>query len=185
MDPDAVGAVLESEKGAYSLSAGYQSHKHTPPRSPAHLSPASARQEANIDAIISGLRARLDAKVTGTFETGEKNPQRILCSDDGGPCAGGEKLVVGKTAYLYISQQVVDFRKDCLSIMERDIKLQNIGRAVGANVLSVDGGVVNPFYLCEVCARARGLDLSVALADAKMVADTGFAPLRATPKATR
>jgi hypothetical protein len=135
-----------------------------------------------VNLIVSSMRARTAAKVNSTFETGEKNPQRILCSDNEGPCSGTEPLVIGKTAYLYISQQVVDFRMDCLSLVERDVKLQTAARSVGANALLVDGGVANPFYLCEKCAKARGLDLIVALADAETVAETGFAPLRATPK---
>ncbi len=141
---------------------------------------SSASNDA-AEAIVSGMKARMSAQGSGTFETGEKNPQQVLCSDSDGPCAGTEVLVIGKTAYLYISQQVVDFRKDCLSIMERDIKLQDMSRSVRATALTVDGGIANPFYLCEACAKARGLNLSVALEDAKTAAKTGFAPLRPTP----
>jgi hypothetical protein len=76
----------------------------------------------------------------------------------------------------------VNFRKTCLTLLEREIQLQQYAKAFGAGALLVDGGVANPFYLCEIGARQRGLDLSVALADAKQVAETGFAPLRPTPK---
>ena len=120
----------------------------------------------------------------GPFETGEKNPQRILCSDNDCPCSGTESLVAGSAAYLYISQQVVDFREDCLTLMERDAKLEQMAREMGVNAITVDGGVANPFYLCEIGVKRRGLDLAVALADAATVAQTGFAPLRPTPRQT-
>lgn len=64
------------------------------------------------------------------------------------------------------------------------MKLEKMTSKLGGAVVFVDGGVANPFYLCETGARRRGLNLAVALADAKMVADTGFAPHRPTPKAT-
>lgn len=120
--------------------------------------------------------------VGNLFETGEKNPQRILCSDNSCPCTDQKQLIIGKTAYLYISQQVVDFRKTCLTLLEREMQLQEYKKKRGLTALIIDGGVANPFYLCEIGARQRGLDLAVALADAKQVAETGFAPLRPTPK---
>ena len=61
-----------------------------------------------VDAIVQSMVARQSAMDQGTFETGEKNPQRILCSDNECPC-NCRNLVIGRTAYLYISQDVVDF----------------------------------------------------------------------------
>jgi len=145
--------------------------------------PFGSRANADAaDSIVAAMRARQSAQTSGTFETGEKSPERILCSDNDCPCTDQKSLVIGKTAYLYISQGVVDFRKDCLSILERDMKIQKMGRDLSPSLLFVDGGVANPFYLCEVGARQRRLNLKVALADAEQVAKTGFAPLRPTPK---
>ncbi len=142
-----------------------------------------ASQEAMVDSIVQAMRARQTSISEGTFETGEKNPQRILCSDNACPCTDAQPLVIGRTAYMYISQAVVDFRKDCRTLLERDMMLERAAKTMGMSALLVDGGVANPFYLCETGAKLRGLDLSAALADAKMVAETGFAPLRTTPRA--
>lgn len=138
-----------------------------------------------VNTVVQAMLARETCKTEGTFETGEKNPQRILCSDDECPCSDCKQLFIGSTAYLYISQAVVDFRKECRTLMEREVTLQNAGKRLGANTMILKQGAANPVYLCETGARRRGLDLAVALADAKTVADTGFAPLRPTPRTGR
>ena len=140
--------------------------------------------DAIVDSLVQTMLSRRSCEDENLFETGEKNPSRILCSDNSCPCTDQKPLVIGKTAYLYISQDVVDFRKTCLTLLEREIQLEQFAQKMGVGALMIDGGVANPFYLCEIGARKRGLDLSVALADAKRVAETGFAPLRPTPKKT-
>ena len=142
-----------------------------------------ADAEATEDPILRSVRVRRICLEMDTFETGEKNPQRVLCSDDACPCSEGQSLVIGRTAYLYISEAVVNFRRECRALLERDVMLREAAIRLGADALLVDGGVANPFYLCEIGAERRGLDLSVALADAKVVSETGFAPLRPTPRA--
>jgi len=137
---------------------------------------------AIVDSVVQTMLARQSCLEEKLFETGEKNPSRILCSDNKCPCTDQKPLIIGKTAYLYISQEVVDFRKTCLTLLEREMQLEQFGKKMGIGALLIDGGVANPFYLCEIGATQRGLDLSVALADAKKVAETGFAPLRPTPK---
>lgn len=148
-----------------------------------NISQRPTSPDAIVDSVVQSILARQTCLDKDTFETGEKNPQRILCSDNACPCSDGKPLIVGRTAYLYISQAVVDFRKDCRTLLERDMMLEKAARKLGAGALLLDGGVANPFYLCETGAKRRGLDLPVALADAKTVAETGFAPLRPTPKA--
>ena len=139
-------------------------------------------ENAIVDSIVQSMMARQTCEQGNTFETGEKNPQSILCSDDACPCTDRSQLVIGRTAYLYISPEVVQFRKNCRTLLERNMMLKEMTKTMGAHVF-LAGGVANPFYLCETGARRRGLDLAVAMADAKMVAETGFAPLRPTPKA--
>ena len=145
--------------------------------------------DALVDAAVKMMLTRQTAIADGTFETGEKNPQHILCSDDACPCTDEKKLVIGRTAYLYISEDVVNFRKNCRSLLERDMMMEKIyknGLPIGDGdkwTVIIGHGIGNPFYLCETGAKLRGLVLSVALADAKVVAETGFAPLRLTPKA--
>jgi ankyrin repeat protein len=142
-------------------------------------------EEEAVDLAVESMLARRRCLDEGTFETGEKNPQPpILCSDDECPCADRQSLVLGRTAYLYISQAVVDFRKDCRTLLERELKITEIYKSSGDPKLRLFvQGSINPVYLCERGARRRGLDLSVALADAQRVAETGFAPLRPTPRA--
>lgn len=135
-----------------------------------------------VESIAESLLARQKCEEAGTFETGESHPARILCSDRDCPCSGKEHLVIGSTAYLFINQSVVDFRRECITLLERNILLQQRAKTLGASVL-YDHGTINPFYLCATGAKRRELDLSVALANAKMVAETGFAPLRPTPRA--
>ena len=139
-------------------------------------------ENAIVDSIVQSMMARQTCETDNTFETGEKNPQSILCSDDACPCTDRSQLVIGRTAYLYISPEVVNFRKNCKTLLERNMMLKEMTKTMGAHVF-LGGGVANPFYLCETGARRRGLDLAVAMRDAKMVAETGFAPLRPTPKA--
>lgn len=129
------------------------------------------------------MLARQSYEEEDKFETGEKNPTRILCSDNECPCRDQRPLIIGRTAYLHISSQVVEFRKDCRSVLDRNLMLEKTASRIGASLL-VDGGVANPSYLCETAARRRGLDLAVAVGNAKMVAETRFAPLRPTPRAT-
>ena len=117
------------------------------------------------------------------FETGEKNPQRIVCSDDECPCTDAKLLTIGSTAYLYISQAVVGNRRNCRTLLQLDNYLKTVARKLDANVFAL-GGIYNPFYLCETGAKLRNLNLEAALADAKLVAETGFAPLRESRRLT-
>lgn len=139
-------------------------------------------EKSVVDSVVQAMLARQSCLEESLFETGEKNPQRILCSDNECPCTDQKPLIIGRTAYLYISQGVVDFRRTCLTLLEREIQLQQYARKFGDAALIIDGGVANPFYLCKTGATRRGLDLSIALADAVRVAETGFAPLRPTPR---
>jgi hypothetical protein len=98
-------------------------------------------RDAVIDSVVQSMMARQTSLDVGTFETGEKNPQRILCSDDACPCSDAQPLVIGHSAYLYISPAVVDFRKRCRTLLERDIMLEQGTKRLGADALLVDGGV--------------------------------------------
>lgn len=135
-----------------------------------------------VELLVQSMMTKLSCESDGTFETGEKNPARILCSDNKCPCTDKANLLIGTTAYIYISEAVVDFRKDCRTLLELDIKLKCAYKGSSVSLLLVDRGFAKPFYLCERGARRRGLDLAASLADAKTVAESGFAPLRPTPR---
>jgi len=134
----------------------------------------------NIVANVVGKDARKTAEADGSFETSGKNIQNIICSDNDCPCSDQKVLVLGKTAYLYISPEVVKFRADCLTMADLRMKVLRVN-SPGGELGAIAGAM--PKYLCEMGARRRGLNLSVALADGVAAARTGFAPLRPTPRA--
>jgi hypothetical protein len=143
--------------------------------------PAKPRksEEEVVNQVVEAMLAREKARTEGTFETAGKNIQSILCSDDDCPCTDRRQLVLGKDAYLYISPEVVNFRRNCLTLLELEMAVSRMtspAEKMGALVYSM------PKYLCDVGAKRRGLDLAVALADGQAAAKTGFVPLRTTPK---
>jgi hypothetical protein len=133
-----------------------------------------------VNQVVAAMMAREKARTEGTFETAGKNIQSIICSDNECPCTDQRQLVIGKDAYLYISPEVVSFRKDCLSLLELEMKVSRLSSPVDM-LAAVSHSM--PKYLCGMGARRRGLDLAVALADGQAAAKTGFVPLRPTPRA--
>ncbi|MBI3609769.1 MAG: HEAT repeat domain-containing protein [Nitrospirae bacterium] len=103
-----------------------------------------------------------------------------LCSDDDYSCGWPGATIPRGTGYLYITQGVVDFRKDARSIKEVEKKIERVKTRLNANVM-FSPGTATPILLCEQGARKRRIDLKVASADAKRAWNTGKAPLRATP----
>lgn len=59
-------------------------------------------EDSIVDSLVNSTMVRKKCLEEGLFETGEKNPQQILCSDDECPCTDQAPLIIGKTAYLYI-----------------------------------------------------------------------------------
>ncbi|MFC1836056.1 hypothetical protein ACFL2Q_15275, partial [Thermodesulfobacteriota bacterium] len=104
-----------------------------------------------------------------------------LCSDNSCPCS--ETKIPRGEGYLWVSEEVVDFRKDALSLDELRSKLDRMreyGLALGNHVI-IDPNVHNPVLLCEQGAKLRRMDLSVSGADARHWWETGEVPLRPTP----
>lgn len=110
----------------------------------------------------------------------DRNP--ALCSDDNCPCGFPGAQIPRGTGYLFISQEVVDFRSDCPTEAEAQAKIQRMAAQLGAMIVA-GSGVFAPILMCEQGARKRGLDLEVAAADAKPWWNTGQVPLRPTPLA--
>lgn len=83
--------------------------------------------------------------------------------------------------YIYIGPEVVDFRRDCLTLRELQAKLSRMQQSSGALIL---GGknVFVPLVVCERAAKLRGLDLAVAASDFEMWTRTGRVPFSITPK---
>lgn len=81
--------------------------------------------------------------------------------------------------YIFISEEVVEFRKDALSLAEVQEKLEHAtgsGEYISINKYA-------PILVCEIAAYRRNLDLAIAKEDAKMYWLEGRVPLRATPRA--
>jgi hypothetical protein len=109
----------------------------------------------------------------------------FLCSDDLCPCPGMTSLIPGETGYLYVSQELIGMRRDCLTSGEADRKYERLLNARGSQdglAVFIDSNVFYPIFMCREAATRRGLDLAIAAADAKHWVATGLVPLRATPK---
>jgi hypothetical protein len=117
------------------------------------------------------------------FEFPITGREKFLCSDDACPCAGMEPLEPGRTGYLYITNEVVSYREDCLTWQEFLSKLDRFQRALPGDVAKVifSAGTVSPVFLCEQGARNRKLNIRVAASDATNWVRTGRIPLRVTP----
>ncbi|MBC7188118.1 MAG: hypothetical protein H5U38_13920 [Calditrichaeota bacterium] len=104
------------------------------------------------------------------------------CSDDACPCGIPGAVIPRGKGYVYVSEQVVEFRKDCLTEEEARLKIQRLQDEMGAMIFA-GSGVFAPILMCEQGARKRGIDLEVAAKDAAYWWETGLVPLRATPLA--
>ena len=105
-----------------------------------------------------------------------------LCSDDSCPCGYPGATIKCGEGHIYVSDEVVDFRKDCLTEAQAQLKIQRLSDQMGSFVVA-GAGVFAPILMCEQGARKRGIDLKVAAADAKHWWQTGKVPLRVTLKA--
>lgn len=123
------------------------------------------------------------AEEVGWFEV--EVPSGIgLCSDNDCPCS--ETVIPRGTGYIYISKEVVEFRRDCPTIAQAQEKIDRIRRDAaaltgGGSVVLIAPGVAAPILVCEEGAKLRQLDMDVAAADARQWWATGRVPLRPTP----
>src|SRR3972149_2338831 len=112
----------------------------------------------------------------GFFEV-PRPPGDGLCSDDQCPCP--ENLIPRGTGYVFISQDVVNNRRNARSVAEAQVLAdrmqQEMSRRLGVPAVFVASfkNVLTPVLMCEQGARLRGIDLAVAAADAKHWWETG------------
>jgi hypothetical protein len=122
---------------------------------------------------------------TEYFQDKSWSPTRVgFCSDNNCPCP--EVKIPPGQGYLYISPEIVDFRRqfrtDAVALAEMERRRDKAAR-------DQPGAVVNwlvrigPIMVCEQAAKLRGLDLGIAAEDAKRWWKTGKIPLRPTPLA--
>ncbi len=105
-----------------------------------------------------------------------------LCSDNDCPCGYPGATIPRGTGYIYVSQAVIDFRRDALTVREAQRKIESMRQRMNAFIM-FDPSVTTAILMCELGAKKRGLDLEVAAADARHWWKTGLVPLRATPLA--
>ncbi len=100
------------------------------------------------------------------------------CSDNDCPCTVTQ--IPPGEGYLYISPEVVEFRKDALTREAVQKKLAPlIAQGESISIMQYE-----PVLVCKQGARQRNLDLDIAAEDAKQWWESHIAPLRATPLAS-
>jgi hypothetical protein len=114
---------------------------------------------------------------------GNQKPNR-RCSDNECPCGSPGAAIEPGTGYLYIAEDVVQWRRDARSVEESEHKAQRLQKKAGMSII-FDQNMISPTLMCEQGAKRRGLDLDVAAADARRWWETGRAPLRPTPRAAK
>ncbi|MGD9201260.1 MAG: PEGA domain-containing protein [Chitinispirillia bacterium] len=106
-------------------------------------------------------------------------PNVGYCSDNDCPCSVTQ--IQHGTGYLYISPEVVKFRKNALTQAECRKKLARFTEK--DEYLSLQQ--YEPILICDKGAKKRNLDLNIAAEDARVWWETQKAPLRATPFAVK
>ncbi len=103
-----------------------------------------------------------------------------VCSDWECPCP--ETAIPRGEGYLYVSPEVVEFRRDARTASELEKKVDRMRERLGGFVV-IGPGVAAPIIVCEQGARLRHLDLGAARQDMEHWWNTGMVPLRPTPQA--
>ncbi|MFC1900857.1 HEAT repeat domain-containing protein [Chloroflexota bacterium] len=131
-------------------------------------------EEATMDAVMELMRDS-----AGYFECDVPSGDGV-CSDNNCPCP--EVKIPRGTGYLYITQELVDFRRKYPSISSAREAMQQLQESMRASGELFFGSYrLGPIVVCEQGARLRNLDLKIAGADAKYWWETSKVPLRVTP----
>jgi ankyrin repeat protein len=110
-------------------------------------------------------------------------PGDAVCSDPECPCGDPGIVIPHGGGYVYVSQGVVEFRRDARTLVEAKQKIARLQTEAGHSIF-FGPGVVAPLLMCEQGARRHNLDLEIAAADARHWWATGEVPLRPTPLAS-
>jgi hypothetical protein len=115
------------------------------------------------------------------FEDGIWGPKgNGRCGEEDCPCGGAE--IPRGEGYLYVSRQIVEFRRRFRSHQEAVEQMDRLVREKYGRPVSY-AMRIGPTLLCRRAAKAKGIDLDIAAADAKLWWVSGNVPLRATPMA--
>ena len=114
------------------------------------------------------------------FEVPTSRSGLFLCSDSICNCGDMGKQLNKSNAYLYVSQEVVDFRSDCLTWGEASDKMNRVAENLKA-IVYFDAGLAVPLLICDDAAKHRNLDLKISNEDAKYAMAKGKVALRVSP----
>jgi len=148
--------------------------------------PAPAPQGAPVDPVPkaasqpSTSKERPGTTYAGPYFECSFPKGNALCSDDSCPCSSN--IIPPGSGYLYISEEVVEFRKDALTETAAMAKIQDLQRKLGGVIVN-PVVLASPILMCILAADRRNIDLTVAGNDAKHWWKTGKVPLRPTPLA--
>lgn len=165
----------------------------TPDLSPSKgTSPQKSAELQKITQVANQSSKRKGSSAKGSaqfFECPKPTNDFGLCSDDNCPCDPIGVSIKRGEGHLYISKEVVDFRRDCIPLAKFETKIAALrSLAILQRGMPMNTRVVGfekmglPILVCEQGARLRKLDLAVAHEDAKRWWMTGKVPLRATPQ---
>jgi len=111
--------------------------------------------------------------------------EQLSCSYRACPCGDPGTVIPRGEGYLFIWKELVEARKDFLS--DNDLRanllkgnLTDMQRRALERAMATEGSAY-PILMCEQAAKALGLNLEVAAADAVLWWETGRVSLRPTP----
>lgn len=112
----------------------------------------------------------------GYFEVARPRSTRYgVCSDNQCPC--DEDVLSPGNGYLYISEDLVQFRKDALTLQETEKKVLTYRR----QAILIDKDLYVPILMCKQGAIQREIDMEIGATDIDYFWETGLVPLRPTP----
>ena len=158
--------------------------KRPPPVSSLAPSNPTPKVESESSRIPEQFKAPIAENLGGAFAgpyfESSRPSGNATCSDDSCPCPGA--IIAPGTGYLYISKEVIEFRKDAIAESEAAAKIQDVQRKLGA-IVANPNLLASPILMCRMGAEKRGIDLAWASRDAQHWWKTGQVPLRPTPMA--
>lgn len=122
------------------------------------------------------------SEVDVTYMEVPGNDKDGLCSDDSCPCGSPGARIPRGEGFIYVSKDVAEFRKDCPTVAQTELKIQRMQQQLGGMIFA-GSGVFRPILMCELGAKKRGIDMEIAAADARHWWNTGQVPIRRTPLA--
>jgi len=121
-----------------------------------------------------------DEKNVIYFETKPPFMGKVYCSDE--RCDCNEIELFQNDSYIFISNELVEFRRDCLTNIKFDEKIDQIKKDNEIDNFTFIGGIApKPIIMCKSAAQRNKLHLGRANSDAKLWWLENKLPLESTP----